>query len=271
MNGIWNDSKGHLSFVKLTKKKYARDFIKNGTIKFGTPREWAEAAKEPGGRGDKYEGTLGTYTLDKLDEGRKMREWFEQYTEVFEIEQDGRVFLKSKRNINLPAFCFYMLSFDRFSNQGNWEKGSVHEVQLDSQLFKDFADDKTKAEIELLPDDEKPAIIIINDHQEFLNRMERYLVDLGVQEDDILFSEVRYTDMFADKVSGAAEYHVPLELYWKHIDYFHQSEGRVVVNTDDPKILKTLAKPVNIGSLEDIATEHDDYFLGGLKAVIVAE
>lgn len=271
MQRIWPDSKGYLSFAKLTKRKYAEPLINRGSIYFGTPQQWADAHKKPGGSGDIYEGTLGTYLLSEIDKGREMKEYFESFTDVIEVVIGDRVLLKSKRNMNLRAFCFYMLQFDRFSNQDNWESGSKHIVKMSPKLFADFADGMTKAEIDKLPEEEKPSMIIIGNGYAFLKRIEDALKAMGVKDEEIFFSEIRYEQISVGSYRHIKNYYVPQELYWKDARYQHQSEGRIVVNTDNPTVLKALEEPLQIGTLDNtIAVRHDDFFENGITVEIVA-
>ena len=271
MIGVWNDSVGYLQcFIRLTTRKYAESFVKSGQIFFNTPEAWVKRANEPGGRGDLLEGVLGICPITRIEDSVKMREYFEKYTEVYSNTIDQSLIFRSSRNMHLPSLCFYMFQFSQFSNQENWESGSIHELNIPGQYFKDFAENKTKEEIEKMAEPERPSIIIINNAHNFLERVENYLLGIGVKKDEIVFSNVKYVDKNMGRCAGCIDYHVPMELYYKDISYSQQQEARIVINTDNQTVLEILKNPVNIGSLEDISDKYDEYLPHGLSVQISA-
>lgn len=63
----------------------------------------------------------------------------------------------------------------------------------------------------------------------------------------------------------------PLELAIKHSRFENQSEARIIINTDNEEIKRKLEKPIEIGSLEDIATVSNKYFHEGIAVEITVD
>ena len=187
MTGIWKESTGYLQcFIRLTSKKYADSFVQHGQIKMNTPLSWVNEEAKPGKRGDRFEGVLGVCPIDQKEDARKMRKHYEQFTPVQEEIIDRYIVFRSIRNMQLPCFCFYMLQFSAFSNQGDWSVDSIHEHSMLPEYFKDFAEYKTKEEVAKLPKCDHPSIIIF-DSKAFLERFEKHLLTLGVKAEEIIF------------------------------------------------------------------------------------
>lgn len=75
-------------------------------------------------------------------------------------------------------------------------EAGAHELQCDipASYFKDFADNLTPEEIEKLPPEDRPCVVIIKDYPEFKHRLINKLLSLGINREEILEINVSYFD-----------------------------------------------------------------------------
>lgn len=258
MVGIWDKPQGYFILIRFTKQKYARAMLHNGSIRFGTPEEWVNAAKEPGGRGDKREGTLGAYSL--FTRRPFSLKPYENDGELIHVKDGNYIYVKNRRHMNLPTICFY--SVMDYRNDPN----ASQELIIDGKMFTDFTKNSSAQIIEQTSEEEEPAVVIIEDHRLFLELLKKKLLQLGVHEDEIIFSEVKYEDMSkGGQISG---YRPLMELFCKDVSYSYQREMRIVINTKSHDVLNMLREPIYLGNLDKVITVHDWYFEKGIKVEI---
>ena len=175
------------------------------------------------------------------------------------MPEGDKILLKNKRHMQLPGFCFYLLK--------NTLTPDAKEMQQDisGKMFTDFTNDRSEADISRLPEDEKPAVIMIHQHDIFLDRLEKKLTEIGVKENEIIFDRIKYYDLERGSIEGYVQL---TELYCKDNAYSYQEEGRIIINTKDERIKKKFRRPIRIGNLSDVAHINDWYLPEGLSAVI---
>jgi hypothetical protein len=128
------------------------------------------------------------------------------------------------------------------------------------EYFKDFSENTTKESAEKLPEENRPALVMITNPEKFLERLTTFFVKMGVREEEILIEPVEYHNK---KEWFIATKGFPYELFLKDSSFSYQSEVRIIINTKDQAILQKLSETnyiVNIGSLEDIASVVDFYY-----------
>lgn len=257
----WKDPNLSLLTIRCMEKQYADTFISRGCLKFNTPKFWEEWAEK--GRGDVYEGALAFYSRQYPTqyEGLKYK-----YPNAYQYELEKRILLKDKRDMNLPCLCFYTSTLKNYAVPSEEGKKKISTI-IDGRYFKDFADNKTVEEIARLPLEEQPAMVLIQDFDEFLKRLKSALIDHGLKEDEILVQLVEYIDhstFGGDDSWMDFNTKSPKELFVKSKDFSYQNELRIVIDTDDPVQLKLFENPIDIGNLSDIAVESVGYHPEGV-------
>jgi hypothetical protein len=136
-----------------------------------------------------------------------------------------------------------------------------------ASYFRDFMDNLDPKEVEKLDQKDKPAVIVIKDYKEFEQRIINALMTLGLNRGEIIITRVAYIDFDKYGEDGWWDFgqKSPMELTIKHTRFENQSEGRIIINTDDERIRQILSKPIEIGSLEDIATVSNTYLHEGMS------
>ena len=254
-----------LFFLRCTSVKYAKDFIEKGSVKFGTPKAWEEAALKSHiiGRGDPYEGTIAfAHSMDI----EHILELNIKYPNTDRLYYNNRTLFKRVRSMNLPCFCMYGLNIDQFNTpkQDGWQKVKA---EIPASYFFDFVDNKTVEEVFNLPEEDKPAVIVINNPSEFRKRVENYLISIGCDKNEIMFNYVNYMNFDKYGEDGWFDFSQiePKELFIKSDSFSSQKEVRIVVNTDKKDVLEKLNSPQEIGSMKDIATVLENFFKDGIK------
>ncbi len=84
---------------------------------------------------------------------------------------------------------------------------------------------------------------------------------LGLKRREIIITGVRYFDFEKYGQFGWWDFgrNPPMELAIKHKRFESQSEARIIINTDDIRMRRILEKPIEIGSLKDIASVSNTY------------
>lgn len=234
----WGEPHQSWMGIRCTEAKLAQKFIEEGSIKFGTPQNWVEQASENIGRGDPYEGLIATAPQRdtiKLNELRK------KHPGLIENVYDGQIILRSKRSMNLPAFCYYSISNDIFKCPS--EPGEhIVRGHIPKEYFKDFKDPN-------------PAFVMFK-LAVFHSRLVNWLQKHGVPPNAIIISKIQYYE-FEPGMWTEINANRPMELFCKCNRFKVQNEERIVINTDDKDVLKLLSEPIKIGSLKDIAQVAD--------------
>lgn len=267
----WDRPDDFFLTFRCMKQKYGHPFFERGQIKFSTPYSWVEYAKEHGdGRGDLFEGTIATFDVRDIDNAIPIlkKYWF-TYRDIEPLTVNYRCYLKKRSDMNLPCLCMYYLKYKMFPCPN---EAGAHELQCDipASYFKDFADNLTPEEIEKLPPEDRPCVVIIKDYPEFKHRLINKLLSLGINREEILETNVSYFDFEKYGESGWWDFgqQPPMELAVKHTRFATQSEGRFIINTTSPRIKEILSKPIEIGSIADISQLCDNYFCDGIRVVM---
>ncbi|MGN7409860.1 hypothetical protein [Sporosarcina sp. SAFN-010] len=271
--GVWAEPDSFTSVFRCTSQKYAETFLKKGEIKFSTPSSWVKYAFEKGeGRGDKLEGTLATFNIFDIDRVVEMYQKYKKYPDLIRMTVDQRIYLKRSRDMELPCFCFYILKQSMFDCP-NKEGKNILSTTVPASYFRDFMDDLDPQEVEKLSKNDKPAVIFIHNYKEFEQRIIKTLMALGLNREEIIITPVRYVDFYENGNSGWWDFgkRPPKELAIKHKRFENQSEARIIINTDNEKIKQKLANPIEIGSLEDIATVSNTYLHEGISVSLTAD
>lgn len=265
--GVWANPDDFKISFRCTTSIFADAFLEEGSIKFNTPNSWVDSFFKYGaGRGDHLEGTMA---LCHRTDDNKVEELYLKYQgpDLYLVNYGERYFFKSIRSLGLPCFCFYIMknsSLDCPTEEGL----QTMDANISATYFRDFMDNKTPEEIDLLSDDEKPALIIINNFDEFRKRIKAYLYSIGLDESEIIITRVMYFDFDENGETGwwVCEKKCPKELAAKDKLFKEQSEARIIINTDKIDIKKRLIEnPVEIGSMKDIATVYKGYLYDGMR------
>lgn len=245
----------------VTKQKYAKDFLEYGKLKFGKPQEWIDAwEKEGSGRGDLLEGSFASI-ISKNDEKAKFYKLFRNNVIDIVDQRNGNIHFYSKDVLDLPTCCFFGLNDNMFKTMSKGEDGNEYPSgKIKKSYFRDFAKSIDKSDYENYPEDEKPALIMINNPKEFRKRLETYFINNGVELSEIIYRPVEYVDKFKE---FNIPYPAPYELFTKDNKFSNQSEIRLVVNTKNEKFLKKLNESkgiVELGNMRDIASIEEYYF-----------
>jgi hypothetical protein len=271
--GVWAEPENFVSVFRCTTQKYAETFLKKGEIKFSTPSSWVKYAFEKGeGRGDKLEGTMATFHAFDIEHLTELNQKYRKYSDLVRISIGQRVYLKRSRDMELPCFCFYLLKQSMFDFPNEEGKHRLT-ATVPASYFRDFMDNLDPQEVEKLDRKDKPAVIVINDYKEFEQRITNALMALGLNREEIIITRVAYIDFDEYGECGWWDFgqRPPMELAIKHNRFENQSEARIIINTDDERIRQILAKPIEIGSLEDIAMVSNTYLHEGMSVEITVD
>lgn len=181
--------------------------------------------------------------------------------------KDGRIYFKRKSVMNLPAFCLYILRADslEWPDTVGWD---TVKTTIPGEFFRDFADHKTREEINCLSFDKQPSVVVIHDFNAFKERLISCLHTLGIDDSEILIKAVTYYDFFQYGITGWFDLNrtPPLELAVKNSSFSNQSEARFIINSKNQVASDYLRNnAIELGSLSDIATIVDGYFSEGLE------
>lgn len=259
-DSAWENPNVLFGVIRCTNVKYARNFMEKGQIKFSTPREWESYAIK--GRGDVYEGTKAFACIYDIENVKKLCNRCEGTEQVI---HDNRIIFKYTRSMKLPCLCMYKLNIGNFSvpDREGWQ--NVHK-NIPATYFKDFADHKSRAEISAMPEEERPAIYVINNFPEFKKRLIDRMLLAGCKEKEIEIAYVSYCD-FEKYEYMEIDRPQPKELFVKSKRFANQNELRIIINTDNKELLKTLESPIELGNMEDIASISENYFDEGFEFI----
>ena len=260
----------HMVF-RCTSSKYADDFIKKGAIKFNTPEFWANYAIENcEGRGDRLEGTIAMYHQYDIKAMEELNEKYSIGNNLIKMPFGDRVYLKNKRSMELPCYCCYILDDSLFKIQ--YIKDTYRFVaKVSKTYFRDFMDNLSLQQVEKIPDDEKPAVIVISNFNEFKRRLYKKLLSIGLEENEIITSAVVYENFNEYGDTGWIDFgqKSPIELTIKSDRFIEQSEIRIIINTDKKDIKDFLKEnTIEIEPMDDIASVYNGYLYDGIDIII---
>lgn len=245
----------------VTSKKYAKDFLDFGKLRFGKPQEWIDDWKKEGsGRGDLLEGSYAAIIKPDFRASNFYKLLRSSTIETVD-PRNNHIHFQSKDVLNLPTCCFFGLNDNMFTFLAKGEDGVDYPSgEIKKSYFKDFAKSFDKSAYEMCKEDEKPALIMINNPKEFRKRVEKYFIAYGISLNEILYSPVTYLDKSEQFLIEAPS---PSELFTKDIKFSNQSEIRIVLNTKNKEFLEKLESAngiIELGNMNDIASVEGYYF-----------
>lgn len=273
VGNYWADPNSFSMVLRCTKMGYARAFLKYGQIKFSTPESWVKYEEEHGdGRGDRFEGTIATFNIWDFEHALPILIKYSRYTDLLRVQVGNRIYLKRKRDMQLPCFCLYYLKNSMFVCP---EKAGIQKLKtsIPYSYFRDFADNMSPEEVKKLPEDERPVLIVIENYPDFKQRLIRKLMEIGLLRHEIIETRIDYYDFDEYGESGWWDFgqKSPMELAIKHIRFKEQNEGRFIINTGNQEVLQLLENPIEIGPLDDICTVYEHYLYDGIDIVMTAK
>lgn len=257
---MWERPNDYEIIMRCTNRKHGKLLLEKGSVKFNTPQSWVEEELKNGkGRGDILEGTFAACYYLNVKEIIKYSKMFD---DVYGETRNELTYFRRKRTMQLMCYCFYILRREMFKCP---KKEGIQDIStvIPGSYFRDFAGNKFDDEINRMDDKEKPSVVVMNDGGEFIKRIYNKLLKMGLQENEILLELVEYQDKNIDHYCTAQS---PRELKIKPLDFKHQAEGRIIINTDKKDILEYLRiNAIEIGSIEDIAQKSDEYLSDGIE------
>lgn len=269
----WGNPNEFTLAIRCTETKFASGFINKGEIKFSTPSSWVKYAEDCcEGRGDRLEGSLAVCNIFDVEGIAYLYSKYSKYNDLFSVVINDFFYLKRRKDMELPCFCFYMLKTEMFPCPC---KEGIHHLEtvIQGDYFRDFNANMEPAEVEKLKDADKPAVLVINDFQEFRNRVTDFLLDNGVRKDEIIFIGITYLDFLQIVDNGMCDFmrDSPMQLAVKDARFRNQKEGRIIINTNRKEVIEMLSKPICIGDLSDICQMSETYFHEGASIQMDAE
>lgn len=242
---------------RCTKRKFAED-IKKGRFFFNTPLAWIRE-EEMGnkGQGDKLEGTFFSVRKDDNSEFIKL---MKSNKEIEHFEYQNLCYFRKKHIKNIFCLCFYGLNDSNFEREVD-EIGRVkYATKITKDYFSDFSNGVSSEEYDELEKDEQPVVVMIRNPRKLFRKIREFFWDKGVVDEEIIISPVEYLDKKRVALSAVP---FPRELLLKDIDFFNQSEVRVIINSNSPILMEYMEKHNNIidvGDLSDFVEIYDYYF-----------
>lgn len=272
--GEWYDPNCNLYRLRITSNMYADSFINQGEIKFNTPQSWVDHAKDKGeGRGDHYEGAIALCNKTDVEQMRKFDDRYNVSLQkgngircVYKDIVEDKVLYKDAEVMKLPCYCLYMQKVDELVCP---DKSGYYPFSLEipGTFFQDFADHKDIETVLGMKKENQSALILITDFDSFTGRLRKALLDIGVEEHEVVIKYIEYRDYKLLSKDGCLEINCepPYELFSKRIDFEHQKEARIIINTNKEDVIKRLESPIEIGYLGDIAVKAEGYYPEGLR------
>jgi len=264
----WYESNDVLMTIRCTNSKYARAFVEKGQVKFSTPQSWVDWEKKNAkGRGDLKEGTLAFFDISDADNAIKLLKKYNDQNLYSYEKIKNRCYIKSKRNMDLPSLCFFGLKYSNLNVPSCVGRQKIF-ATIDEKYFRDFADNMTPKQEAALQEDEKSAIVALNDSGEFISRLIKKLTGMGLEKNEILIRHIKYENYneYGDESWLDLCVEPPDELFIKDTDFCYQNEFRIVINTNKSDIRKLLHEnQIEIGLLDDIAICNTGYPYKGIK------
>lgn len=247
-----------IMLFRCTKRKYAEDFIK-GKIHFNQPKNWIKEEENGNkGRGDCTEGSC--ITVESNDHSRFVKSLKEN--KEYKYIQDGKYIFFRRKNIeNVYCLCLYSLNNNSFTHKEVEVNGKAHYRSIVSnEYFTDFSDNVNEEMYQNMDSAEQPVVIFMSNPHEFFEKIRAFFRKLGIEENEIIISPVEYLNKKCVTMSALP---YPHELLLKDEYYRKQSEIRIIINSQNPKLLEYMAKnnnTIDIGSIESFANIYDYYF-----------
>ena len=267
----------HVIF-KMMERKWIEKLYSHGELRFSAPEKWVQCEKENGrGQGDKYE---GVFAIDVIGEDRE-EEFRKRYKKnLLVTEEGGKKFYQLRKTLGWPTYCFYSLADQHFCCESEINNAGVYNfrTEITGYYFQDFARGRTAEEINLLPEDERPALLVILGYDNirlFVNKVRKALFKkYGITNSEFLFDQVVYDySRECDKSYTSIREYPPKELFYKGKEFEYQREGRFVINSKKYWISDCHSQylDIEIGSMESYAKVVHEYTPEGLNFLVQAE
>lgn len=255
---MWEKPNQFFAILRCTSADFARRLVNFGSIKFNTPQSWVEEEKQNGkGRGDFLEGAFAA--CDVLDIESVIAN-SQLYDDVYGETINGLTYFRRRRTMGLPCYCFFMLRQSLFKLPVKEGKQKIS-AEIPGEYFRDFADNISKDKAIIIPEKDRPAMVVICDADKFIDMIRQKLISIGVKESEIMLEMVEYVNK---KTPYYCKANSPRELKLKGEDFSYQEEGRIIVNTNNNSIKDHLNNnPIEIGSLKGIAKNVEVYLYEG--------
>lgn len=212
-----------LNVLLCMKKEYANSFIKNGVVHFSCAKKWSNYQEEDSKndlQGDLLEGVIAcTNKEDNI---------LYPNTEYEKFDYDDRIFVKSKRSIYLPAYCFYSFGIETVSSD-DFCKKVVSKHQMNPTYFESFLKSSQISRDELI---EAYRFVCIPSFEVFYSRLLRSLSKKNIYEDKIILQKIEYSDE-KESIGYNCKQKSPKELFEKSTKFKDQHEYRIILNCDD--------------------------------------
>lgn len=250
--------------IRSTDNQKGKKMYNRGEIRFSTPERWVEyAVKKPSKIGDKLEGSIvGCHKLDLFNFAKFYKKYSEN-KDIFVMEDNRFLYFKRRSSMKLPCFCLYGVKDSNIKKTGKFEM----KHNIPSEYFKTFMEDKSKEEVQNLPEEKRPCVIVITNTKEFINRIYFALEKMGYDRNEIIVDGIKYYDF--QKYGEYSWFDVNREqgkeLLVKHPKFLEQSEIRIIINSLKHRINKELIeKGLVIGPINDIAQKVESYLYKGV-------
>lgn len=247
-----------LLFLKCIDRKYASQFISNGTIRLSKPREWTKI--KDSSRGDVYEGVYA----------KCPNKGFFDVKHIQNLRKDSKSFscgdfslFYSDSVLNMRTYCLYGLNDrDLIQSKRRSQDHKFHGVGIVPKIyFKKLYPHVTKENYHSIPIDNRPVLLIIQPDV-FYEKLMDFFNSYGMKYNtDFLFMPVNYYDYESSSVFCVED--APLELFFKSSYYSEQNEIRLVITSDKPEIINIFEENdgvIHLGDMTDVASISEYYF-----------
>lgn len=215
---ITHIAKPHI-LIKCLDKKTIDKIYKDGNIRLSCPGKWVKWEHDNGiGRGDKYEGTFEIESQDNFKFERLKKKYGNN---LIKNTEANHTYYQLHTVLGCPTFCFYTIEdsdikiLEEVSSEGIYDA----EYWISGDFYQDFAKGKgvSKEEVEMLPEEEQPAALIIAEQNIdiFLKKIQDGLKSkYNLCENNILIDRVKYSyDRTGREKFSCLEDH-PKELFY---------------------------------------------------------
>lgn len=158
------------AFGVALKRKYAKNLINKGELKFGAPKQWIEYASKNIGKGDIFEGVYAAIEpTDKRTLINTLSKNPNSIVDTITYKDKTLLYLKNHASIVLPTYCFYIIKFGDFKLVRYGSSDLTAHLQIPGRYFRGLNDNKTWQEAQNNDPDEQMVFVIIFDPNLFLH------------------------------------------------------------------------------------------------------
>ena len=245
------------AFIRCMEREYAEQFIKNGVVKFGLPKDWVDKALADGDKrvGDELEGVFAGEPI------LAARPFVNASNQLKKVTYGGFNYYRNEELLLVPTLCLYGIHNNSFVRKNVKVRNHIQDIgEIDLNYFMDFNRVKTKNEYNLLPPNRQMVVIMISRPEIFVERLRKAALDFGFTNDEIFMAPVSYVDK---KKQFHLKVKCPYELFFKDLNYKNQCECRIVLYSKRKDILAKFKKNgycLELGKLDDISLLQSAYF-----------